>query len=167
MTAERTTTQGGVDPGARLPVSSGPAPAGRHGPRRAGQWRGRRCGVSWHTGDLVERFAQAKASAVAEGVDEGLVVGCDLEFDGRCTASPDPQRSRWHVERSCSGRSGVFHTGHCVIDAASGRFRSAVSSRTVRFGQPAEDETAGLSPTEPHARRTAGTRKSVVRPPVS
>lgn len=65
-----------------------------------------------------------------------------LEFDGTVHGKPGSAEvalARWG---QMSGRSGVFHTGHCVIDAASGRSRSAVSSTTVRFGRPAEDEIA-------------------------
>jgi septum formation protein len=39
-----------------------------------------------------------------------------------------------------SGRSGVFHSGHCVIDAASGRLASAVGSTTVHFARGTAEE---------------------------
>lgn len=95
--------------------------------------------------DLVERLARAKAGAVAEGVDECLVLGCDsvLEFDGTVHGKPGTAEVALERWGQISGRSGVFHTGHCVIDATSGRSRSAVSSTFVRFGRPTEDEIAG------------------------
>jgi septum formation protein len=39
-----------------------------------------------------------------------------------------------------SGRSGVFHSGHCVIDAASGRVASAVGSTIVHFARATAEE---------------------------
>src|SRR5690242_15149388 len=73
---------------------------------------------------LVQRLAEAKASAVASDLDgQALVLGCDsmLELDGEPLGKPDSIRDameRWHHMR---GRSGILHTGHCLIEAESGR----------------------------------------------
>jgi septum formation protein len=96
------------------------------------------------TGALTEALASAKASAVAGGLDEGLVIGCDsmLDLDGRALGkpvSPDEAIARWH---EMSGRSGTLYTGHCLIDAASGKRVSAVAATTVRFGSPTDAEIA-------------------------
>jgi septum formation protein len=94
------------------------------------------------TGQLVGVLAAAKASAVAVGVDSGIVIGCDsmLDLDGRAYGKPasvGEAAARW---REMSGKSGTLFTGHCVIDTASGRRAEAVAATTVRFGKPTSDE---------------------------
>lgn len=104
------------------------------------------------TGELTEALAAAKASAVAGGLDDGLVIGCDsmLDLDGRALgkpASPAEAAARWH---EMSGRSGTLFTGHCLIDAASGKRVTAVAVTTVRFGSPTDEEiTAYVGTGEP------------------
>ncbi len=97
-------------------------------------------------------LAKRKASAVAALLigEAALVVGCDsvLELAGRALgkpASPEEAVERW---RSMAGRSGSLHTGHCVIDTASGRQVSAVGTTVVRFGSPDEVELAAYVATE-------------------
>jgi septum formation protein len=97
--------------------------------------------------ELARVLAEAKAGAVAGGgtLDGGeLVIGCDsvLELDGVALGKPaDPAEAaaRWQAMR---GRSGVLHTGHCVIDTASGGQVSRTASTTVRFGMPDDAEIA-------------------------
>ncbi|MDH2428187.1 Maf family protein [Sphaerisporangium sp. TRM90804] len=94
--------------------------------------------------ELCLALARAKAAVVAGELSEGLVVGCDsmLELDGRAYGKPRSAQEavvRW---RSMRGRSGNLLTGHCVIDAATGREAAAVGSTVVRFGTPAADEIA-------------------------
>ena len=96
------------------------------------------------TGELTLVLARAKASTVAAGLRHGLVIGCDsmLDLDGRAygkPASPDEAAARW---RQMSGTSGTLYTGHCVIDAATGKEAAAVGETTVRFGTPTEEEIA-------------------------
>ena len=94
--------------------------------------------------DVALRLAEHKAQAVACGVDDALVVGCDslLELDGQALGKPataDEAVARW---RSMRGRSGTLHTGHCVVDTATGASVSAVCSTLVRFGTPSDAEVA-------------------------
>jgi septum formation protein len=96
------------------------------------------------TGELTQVLAEAKALAVAERVDDGLVIGCDslLDLDGRSYGKPATQAeaaARW---RMMSGRTGTLYTGHCVIDVAKYRQETAVAATTVRFGRPTETEIA-------------------------
>ncbi|CAL9542273.1 Maf family protein [Streptomyces albus] len=98
---------------------------------------------------LTRVLAEAKATAVAERAEasEALVVGCDsvLELDGRALGKPadaEDATARWKDMR---GRSGVLHTGHCVIDTRSGAQGARVSvtaSTTVHFGEPTDEEIA-------------------------
>ena len=90
----------------------------------------------------VEALAVRKAVAVAETLDEGLVVGCDsmLRLDGVLAGKPADAAeavARWQAMR---GRTGVLATGHCVVDAATGRRVSATAETTVRFGTPTDAE---------------------------
>jgi len=94
------------------------------------------------TQELAGLLAHAKASAVAQGLDDGIVIGCDsmLDLDGRAygkPASPAEAIQRW---RQMSGRAGTLCTGHCVIDAATGYSVQAVAETTVRFGTLADVE---------------------------
>lgn len=94
------------------------------------------------TGELTQVLASAKAATVAAGLAEGIVIGCDsmLDLDGRAygkPASPQAAVARW---REMSGRTGTLFTGHCVIDAASGKQATAVGETTVRFGSPTDAE---------------------------
>jgi septum formation protein len=96
------------------------------------------------TAELAGLLAAAKAAAVAASLDEGLVIGCDsmLDLDGVAygkPASAADAAARW---REMSGRSGTLLTGHCLIDAATGKRAAAVASTTVRFGAPTDDEIA-------------------------
>lgn len=94
------------------------------------------------TADVVLALAERKASAVAAGEGDALVIGCDslLELGGMAfgkPATPAEAVERWHRMR---GRSGVLLTGHCVIDAATGRQVADVAATTVRFGCPTDAE---------------------------
>ncbi|WP_059013109.1 nucleoside triphosphate pyrophosphatase [Streptomyces specialis] len=101
--------------------------------------------------DLARVLAEAKAEAVAARPEAAgaLGVGCDsvLELDGRAHGKPADAGEavvRWKAMR---GRSGVLHTGHCVIDtgasaAGAGGRASATASTTVRFGHPTDEEIA-------------------------
>jgi septum formation protein len=96
------------------------------------------------TSELVSVLASAKAGAVAGGLDDGVVIGCDsmLDLDGRAfgkPAGPAGAIARW---RDMAGKSGTLFTGHCVIDAATGQRVAAVAATTVRFGTPTEEEIA-------------------------
>ncbi|SEH02780.1 septum formation protein [Nonomuraea solani] len=95
-------------------------------------------------------LAKAKAEAVASGLDEGLVIGCDsiLELDGRPYGKPatnEEAAARWRLMR---GRTGRLVTGHCVIDVAAGRQAAEVATTVVRFGQPSDEEIAAYVATE-------------------
>ena len=96
------------------------------------------------TAELVGVLAGAKATAVAGTLDEGIVIGCDsmLDLDGRAygkPASPEEAIACW---REMSGKAGTLLTGHCVIDAGTGRRAEAVAATTVRFGTPTDDEVS-------------------------
>jgi septum formation protein len=107
------------------------------------------------TAEIALALAERKAQAVAErlGPDaDAIVVGCDsvLDVDGETRGKPastDQARAWW---ASVAGRTAVLHSGHCVIDTASGATASAVARTTVRFGCPTDAELdAYLATDEP------------------
>ena len=95
-------------------------------------------------GDAVLELARRKARAVASNLAGAgaLVLAGDslLELDGVALGkplSPSDAISRWQKMR---GHAGVLHTGHCVIDTATGQEASVTDSATVRFGHPSDRE---------------------------
>jgi len=100
---------------------------------------------------LCLTLARLKAQAVADLLRQRrptarntFVLGCDsvLELDGRAygkPASAEDAIARWRMMR---GRTGRLLTGHCVIDAATGREAARVASTVVRFGRPSDEEIA-------------------------
>jgi septum formation protein len=106
--------------------------------------------------DIANALARAKAEAVIDGLDPTLtadciVVGCDsmLYIDGQLRGKPesvDAARRQWE---SMAGRSGVLHSGHCVLrlrDGAVTRREVECGRTTVGFGEPTDaDLTAYLA----------------------
>jgi septum formation protein len=94
-------------------------------------------------------LARLKAHAVAERLRhrgherEGvLVLGCDsvLAFDGQILGKPDSPAQAVKRWRAMRGRSGVLHTGHCLIDLESGESAERVGSTTVHFAELTDKE---------------------------
>jgi len=108
------------------------------------------------TGDVALALAERKASAVAATLtgEPAIVIGCDtvLDVDGETRGKPssvEQARSWW---ASVAGRSAVLHSGHCVIDTATGRRASGVANTIVHYGMPtAAEMDAYLSTDEPLA----------------
>ncbi|WP_336703815.1 nucleoside triphosphate pyrophosphatase [Micrococcus terreus] len=89
-------------------------------------------------------LAQAKARDVAQRsvAADALVVGCDsvFELDGVPYGKPwEPEVAveRWLMQ---SGRSGVLHTGHWVVDTRGGSQAGGTSSAMVTFAPVDEDQ---------------------------
>lgn len=95
-------------------------------------------GQSTDVGELARR----KASAVAAALSDGLVLGCDsmFELDGEVVGKPPSAQSARDRWRRMRGRTGVLHTGHCLIDAASGALAEEIDSTIVRFGDVTDAE---------------------------
>jgi septum formation protein len=95
-------------------------------------------------GELVLRLAEMKAAAVADRItgEPALVLGCDslLELDGQTLGKPGSVAAaaqRWHTMR---GRTGTLHTGHCLIDTATGQRAVRSVGTEVRFADLSDDE---------------------------
>ena len=93
--------------------------------------------------ELSLELARLKAVAVAERVTgDALVVGCDsvLELDGEVHGKPGTAEAATERWRAMRGRSGVLHTGHCVVDTASGRSVAEAARTVVHFADLADEE---------------------------
>jgi septum formation protein len=102
-------------------------------------------------------LARLKAEAVAtrlrqHGRTGAFVLGCDsmLEFGGQVLGKPvdaAEATARW---REMRGRSGVLHTGHCVVRLDDNAVAEAVASTTVWFADLTDEEvTAYVGTGEP------------------
>jgi septum formation protein len=100
---------------------------------------------------VAERIASAATGAGAtDGIGNNaaeprtLVLGCDsvLAFDGEILGKPadaDEATRRWQAMR---GKSGVLHTGHCLIDLSNGREVARVAGTAVYFAEITDEEIA-------------------------
>jgi len=92
--------------------------------------------------DVALTLAVRKATAVAVGLSDALVLGCDsvLDLDGEALGKPVDAAdaiARW---RRMRGRSGVLVTGHCLIDTTTGRSAAEVASTVVHFSDLSDGE---------------------------
>ena len=74
--------------------------------------------------DMVIALAVTKAHTVREQVDfPAVIIGCDSTFDVDGISFGKPGTPEIAKERALaiSGRSGLLHTGHCIIDTVQGR----------------------------------------------
>lgn len=94
--------------------------------------------------ELVLTLACRKALAVKENLrgERAFVLGCDsvLEFEGEIIGKPETRDAATRLWQRLRGRAGVLHTGHCLVDAASGQLAKAVSATTVHFAQVSDAE---------------------------
>ena len=93
------------------------------------------------------RLADLKARAVAErlaGRPDTFVLGCDsvLELDGAILGKPADAEDAVRRWRRMRGRSGVLHTGHCLLDLGNGRAVSRNAATTVWFAEVTDEEVA-------------------------
>lgn len=100
--------------------------------------------VGLDTAALVEVLAERKASAVAERRPDALVLGCDslLDLDQVALGKPESADDAVRMWQRLSGRNAMLLTGHCLIEARSGRRVRAVERTVVRFGRPSAGELA-------------------------
>lgn len=91
-------------------------------------------------------LAKAKARAVAATTEaaEALVLGCDsvFEFEGQAFGKPHTEQKATERITAMSGRAGILHTGHWLVDnrSKSQSEASALRSATVYFDSMSEAE---------------------------
>ena len=97
--------------------------------------------------ELALVLARMKAEAVLTRLEVptgAWVLGCDsvLELDGEPLGkpgTPEEATRRWQAMR---GRTGVLHTGHCLVDTATGEQAARTASTTVHFAAVTDAEIA-------------------------
>jgi len=93
--------------------------------------------------DMVIALAVTKAHTVREKVDfPAIIIGCDSTFDVDGVSFGKPGTPEIAKERALaiSGRSGLLHTGHCIIDTAQGREIADRVTTKVTFSKMTIDE---------------------------
>lgn len=93
--------------------------------------------------DMVIALAITKAHTVREQIDyPALIIGCDSTFDVDGVSFGKPETPDLARERAkvISGRSGLLHTGHCIIDTAQGREIADRVTTKVTFSEMTDQE---------------------------
>ena len=93
--------------------------------------------------DMVIALAVTKAHTVREQVDfPAIIIGCDSTFDVDGISFGKPGTPAIAKERALamSGRSGLLHTGHCIIDTVQGREIADRITTKVTFSEMSETE---------------------------
>jgi septum formation protein len=95
--------------------------------------------------EMVLALAIMKAHTVKnefECGDSALIIGCDstFEVDGESLGKPGTRENAIARAKLLSGKSGLLHTGHCVIDTAQGIEVTDISTSRVHFAQMSDEE---------------------------
>jgi septum formation protein len=90
----------------------------------------------------ARRLAREKASALARDFPDALIIGSDqvAELDHRPLGKPLTHVNAAQQLKLCSGRTVEFHTGLCLLHAATGTAQVGSVANRVRFRQLDEDE---------------------------
>jgi len=95
--------------------------------------------------DMVIALAISKAHTVRELIDyPAIIIGCDSTFDVDGVSFGKPGTPEIAIERAkkISGRTGLLHTGHCVIDTEKGVEISDRITTKITFTEMTDDEIA-------------------------
>jgi len=93
--------------------------------------------------DMVIALAISKAHTVREMIDyPAIIIGCDSTFDVDGVSFGKPGTSDIAIERAkkISGRTGLLHTGHCIIDTDRGIEIADRVTTKVTFTDMTEEE---------------------------
>ncbi len=93
--------------------------------------------------DMVIALAVTKAHTVREQIDfPAIIIGCDSTFDVDGISFGKPGTAEIAKERAqaISGRSGLLHTGHCIIDTVQGREIADRVTTKVTFSEMSDLE---------------------------
>lgn len=96
--------------------------------------------------ELVIALAIMKAHTVRSLVDyPALIIGCDstFEFEGESLGKPGTRENAIVRARRIRGKSGLLHTGHCIIDTEKEIEISDVATTRVHFSDMTDDEIEG------------------------
>lgn len=92
----------------------------------------------------AERLAEAKARAVGALFPDSLVIGSDqvAHMGERRFGKPGTRANAMAQLRAMSGHSVIFHTGLCLLNAATSRVHLRGIPTEVRFRELSDDEIA-------------------------
>lgn len=93
--------------------------------------------------DMVIALAILKAHTVRKQVGKNhLVIGCDstFEFEGKSLGKPETRERAIERSKALRGKSGLLHTGHCIIDTQSEIEYSDISTSRVYFAEMSDSE---------------------------
>jgi septum formation protein len=88
--------------------------------------------------DMVIALAITKAHTVLEQVDgDCIIVACDstFEFEGESFGKPETPEIAIERAKRLSGKTGLLHTGHCIIDTKQGREIADRVTTSVTFDE--------------------------------
>ena len=85
--------------------------------------------------ELVARLARAKAQAIANNRDHGLIIGSDqvCVCNGRILGKPGTIENAIAQLMAAQGRSVTFYTGLCILNAATNEIHQLIEPFTVHF----------------------------------
>ena len=86
--------------------------------------------------DMVIALAITKAHTIREQIDfPAIIIGCDstFEFEGQSLGKPEIPEIAIERAKRVQGKSGLLHTGHCVIDTTKDREISSIVTTKVTF----------------------------------
>ena len=95
--------------------------------------------------DMVIALAISKAHTVREMIDyPAIIIGCDSTFDVDGVSFGKPGTPEIAIERAkkISGRTGLLHTGHCIIDTERGIEIADRVTTKVTFTNMTDEEIA-------------------------
>jgi septum formation protein len=93
--------------------------------------------------ELVIALSIVKAHTVRKLIDfPALIIGCDstFEFEGISLGKPLTSDIARERARKISGKSGLLHTGHCIIDTTNEIEFSDIATTRVHFADISDSE---------------------------
>lgn len=93
--------------------------------------------------ELVIALAIVKAHTVRDQVKfPALIIGCDstFEFEGQSLGKPLTVENAIARAKALRGKSGLLHTGHCIIDTEKGIEISDIATTKVFFSEMSDQE---------------------------
>lgn len=93
--------------------------------------------------DMVIALAITKAHTIRERIDfPAIIIGCDstFEFEGETLGKPETPEIAFERAKRVQGKSGLLHTGHCIIDTTKDREVSSIVTTKVTFDSMSDNE---------------------------
>lgn len=93
--------------------------------------------------ELVIALAIVKAHTVRKLINyPALIIGCDstFEFEGESLGKPLTAENAIARAKLLRGKSGLLHTGHCIIDTEKGIEFSDIATTRVFFAEMTDEE---------------------------